>query len=98
MQKAADTVIVSAVFLVPEIIVKISQEYRKLTQNCPLVYNRTRKRRNKESAARGNPWRRLNFMRSMKRLLCLALATGTLITAMPIQSMASSDYKYITNQ
>ena len=36
-------------------------------------------------------------MRSMKRLLCLALATGTLITAMPIQSMASSDYKYITN-
>ena len=32
MQKAADTVIVSAVFLVPEIIVKISQEYRKLTR------------------------------------------------------------------
>ena len=36
-------------------------------------------------------------MRSMKRLLCLALATGTLVTAMPIQSLASSDYKYITN-
>ena len=36
-------------------------------------------------------------MRSMKRLLCLALATGTLITAMPFQSMAASDYKYITN-
>ncbi|MCD7870937.1 MAG: N-acetylmuramoyl-L-alanine amidase family protein, partial [Enterocloster clostridioformis] len=36
-------------------------------------------------------------MRSMKRLLCLALATGTLVTAMPIQSLAASDYKYITN-
>ena len=32
-------------------------------------------------------------MRSMKRLLCLALATGTLVTAMPIQSLAASDYK-----
>ena len=36
-------------------------------------------------------------MRSMKRLLCLALATGTLVTAMPIQSLAASDYKYITS-
>lgn len=36
-------------------------------------------------------------MRSIKRLLCLALASGTLMTAVPIQSLASSDYKYITS-
>lgn len=35
-------------------------------------------------------------MKSIKRLLCLALAAGTLMTAMPIQALASSDYKYIT--
>lgn len=36
-------------------------------------------------------------MKNLKRVLCMALAAGTLMTAMPIQSMASTDYKYITS-
>ena len=36
-------------------------------------------------------------MRSMKRMLCLALTAGTLMTAMPVQVLAASDYKYITS-
>ena len=36
-------------------------------------------------------------MRSMKRMLCMALACGTLMTAMPLQALASSDYRYITS-
>lgn len=36
-------------------------------------------------------------MRSIKRLICLALASGTLMTAMPVQALAASDYKYITS-
>ena len=36
-------------------------------------------------------------MKNMKRLLCMALAATALMTAMPMQSLAASDYKYITN-
>lgn len=36
-------------------------------------------------------------MKSMKRMLCLVLAAGTLTTVMSTQVLASSDYKYITS-
>ena len=36
-------------------------------------------------------------MKNMKRLLCMALAATALMTAMPMQTLAASDYKYITN-
>lgn len=36
-------------------------------------------------------------MRSMKRMLSLVMATGTLMTVMSAQVLASSDYRYITS-
>ena len=35
-------------------------------------------------------------MRSVKRILCVVLAAGALVTSLPIQSIAA-DYKYITS-